>query len=153
MSPECQPCPMALSTPTLHAVNSLGISEELKEKLRDVMVDRHKVALGKTLGEGESPAAYTHPSELLRSCTSTLPPHYGKYSPHGPSEVSVSLWPPTGEFGAVMEGQLNQDDSILKVAVKTMKSELYAHIWDPQPLPYAPEKEESRKVNSKLATA
>ncbi|OBS82448.1 hypothetical protein A6R68_23555 [Neotoma lepida] len=55
----------------------LGISEELKEKLRDVMVDRHKVALGKTLGEGE--------------------------------------------FGAVMEGQLNQDDSILKVAVKTMK--------------------------------
>ena len=60
-------------------MNSLGISEELKEKLRDVMVDRHKVALGKTLGEGE--------------------------------------------FGAVMEGQLNQDDSILKVAVKTMKSE------------------------------
>lgn len=41
--------------PTPHAVNSLGISEELKEKLRDVMVDRHKVALGKTLGEGESP--------------------------------------------------------------------------------------------------
>lgn len=58
-------------------LNSLGISEDLKEKLRDVMVDRHKVALGKTLGEGE--------------------------------------------FGAVMEGQLNQDDSILKVAVKTMK--------------------------------
>ncbi|XP_060028304.1 tyrosine-protein kinase receptor UFO [Erinaceus europaeus] len=58
-------------------LNSLGISDELKEKLRDVMVDRHKVALGKTLGEGE--------------------------------------------FGAVMEGQLNQDDSILKVAVKTMK--------------------------------
>ncbi|XP_001372007.3 tyrosine-protein kinase receptor UFO isoform X1 [Monodelphis domestica] len=58
-------------------LNSLGISEELKEKLRDVMVDRHKVALGKTLGEGE--------------------------------------------FGSVMEGQLNQDDSILKVAVKTMK--------------------------------
>uniref|UniRef100_A0A8C0AGI2 Tyrosine-protein kinase receptor UFO n=1 Tax=Bos mutus grunniens TaxID=30521 RepID=A0A8C0AGI2_BOSMU len=58
-------------------LNSLGISEELKEKLRDVMVDRHKVALGKTLGEGE--------------------------------------------FGAVMEGQLNQDDSVLKVAVKTMK--------------------------------
>ncbi|XP_004620830.2 tyrosine-protein kinase receptor UFO isoform X2 [Sorex araneus] len=58
-------------------LNNLGISEELKEKLRDVMVDRHKVALGKTLGEGE--------------------------------------------FGAVMEGQLNQDDSILKVAVKTMK--------------------------------
>ncbi|XP_053253776.1 tyrosine-protein kinase receptor UFO isoform X1 [Podarcis raffonei] len=34
-------------------MNSLGISEELKEKLRDVMIDRHKVALGKTLGEGE----------------------------------------------------------------------------------------------------
>ncbi|XP_038623388.1 tyrosine-protein kinase receptor UFO [Tachyglossus aculeatus] len=58
-------------------LNSLGISEELKEKLRDVMVDRHKVALGKTLGEGE--------------------------------------------FGSVMEGQLNQDDHVLKVAVKTMK--------------------------------
>ncbi|KYO26298.1 tyrosine-protein kinase receptor UFO isoform B [Alligator mississippiensis] len=34
-------------------LNRLGISEELKEKLRDVMVDRHRVALGKTLGEGE----------------------------------------------------------------------------------------------------
>lgn len=45
--------------PSPHAVNSLGISEELKEKLRDVMVDRHKVALGKTLGEGESPQ-HTH---------------------------------------------------------------------------------------------
>lgn len=36
-----------------------------------------------------------------------------------------------------MEGQLNQDDSILKVAVKTMKSESVhtcAHIWDPHPL-------------------
>ncbi|EMP25278.1 Tyrosine-protein kinase receptor UFO [Chelonia mydas] len=63
--------------PDLGRVNSLGISEDLKEKLRDVMVDRHKVALGKTLGEGE--------------------------------------------FGSVMEGQLNQDDSVLKVAVKTMK--------------------------------
>lgn len=52
---------MAPSTPTSHAVNSLGISEELKEKLRDVMVDRHKVALGKTLGEGESPHnTHTH---------------------------------------------------------------------------------------------
>lgn len=28
----------------------------------------------------------------------------------------------SGEFGSVMEGQLNQDDYILKVAVKTMKS-------------------------------
>ncbi|XP_074872589.1 tyrosine-protein kinase receptor UFO isoform X2 [Carettochelys insculpta] len=58
-------------------LNSLGISEELREKLRDVMVERHRVALGKTLGEGE--------------------------------------------FGSVMEGQLNQDDCVLKVAVKTMK--------------------------------
>ena len=44
----------------------------------------------------------------------------------GCPEVIVSLWSPVGEFGAVMEGQLNQDDSILKVAVKTMKSE-YVH--------------------------
>ncbi|XP_041035275.1 tyrosine-protein kinase receptor UFO isoform X2 [Carcharodon carcharias] len=58
-------------------LNTLGISDDLKEKLRDVMIDRHKLALGKTLGEGE--------------------------------------------FGSVMEGQLNQDDYILKVAVKTMK--------------------------------
>ncbi|XP_071886125.1 LOW QUALITY PROTEIN: tyrosine-protein kinase receptor UFO [Anas platyrhynchos] len=60
-------------------LNSLGISEELKEKLRDVMVDSflHRVALGKTLGEGE--------------------------------------------FGSVMEGQLNQDNCVLKVAVKTLK--------------------------------
>ncbi|XP_019728327.1 tyrosine-protein kinase receptor UFO-like [Hippocampus comes] len=41
------------------------------------MVDRHKLTLGKTLGEGE--------------------------------------------FGSVMEGQLTQEDSVLRVAVKTMK--------------------------------
>ncbi|XP_057280579.1 tyrosine-protein kinase receptor UFO-like, partial [Pezoporus wallicus] len=29
----------------------LGISEELQEKLRDVTLDRHRLALGKTLGE------------------------------------------------------------------------------------------------------
>uniref|UniRef100_A0A8C1JJM0 receptor protein-tyrosine kinase n=1 Tax=Cyprinus carpio TaxID=7962 RepID=A0A8C1JJM0_CYPCA len=58
-------------------VNSLGISDELKQKLQDVMVDRHKLTLGKTLGEGE--------------------------------------------FGSVMEGSLTQEDSVLKVAVKTMK--------------------------------
>lgn len=34
------------------SVNSLGISDELKQKLQDVMVDRHKLTLGKTLGEG-----------------------------------------------------------------------------------------------------
>ncbi|KAK9521229.1 hypothetical protein VZT92_021052 [Zoarces viviparus] len=34
-------------------LNSLGISDELKQKLQDVMVDRHKLTLGKTLGEGE----------------------------------------------------------------------------------------------------
>ncbi|KAI3354022.1 hypothetical protein L3Q82_018584 [Scortum barcoo] len=58
-------------------LNSLGISDELKQKLQDVMVDRHKLTLGKTLGEGE--------------------------------------------FGSVMEGLLTQEESILKVAVKTMK--------------------------------
>uniref|UniRef100_A0A9J7WY10 receptor protein-tyrosine kinase n=1 Tax=Cyprinus carpio carpio TaxID=630221 RepID=A0A9J7WY10_CYPCA len=61
----------------LFSVNSLGISDELKQKLQDVMVDRHKLTLGKTLGEGE--------------------------------------------FGSVMEGSLTQEDSVLKVAVKTMK--------------------------------
>ncbi|XP_015241129.1 PREDICTED: tyrosine-protein kinase receptor UFO [Cyprinodon variegatus] len=58
-------------------LNSLGISDELKQKLQDVMVDRHKLTLGKTLGEGE--------------------------------------------FGSVMEGLLNQEEAVLKVAVKTMK--------------------------------
>uniref|UniRef100_A0A6Q2Y2R3 receptor protein-tyrosine kinase n=1 Tax=Esox lucius TaxID=8010 RepID=A0A6Q2Y2R3_ESOLU len=58
-------------------LNTLGISEELKQKLQDVMVDRHKLTLGKTLGEGE--------------------------------------------FGSVMEGSLIQEESVLKVAVKTMK--------------------------------
>ncbi|ETE57025.1 Tyrosine-protein kinase receptor UFO, partial [Ophiophagus hannah] len=38
---------------TTEATCDLGISEELKEKLQDVMIDRHRVALGKTLGEGE----------------------------------------------------------------------------------------------------
>ncbi|KAK6487663.1 tyrosine-protein kinase receptor UFO isoform X1, partial [Huso huso] len=58
-------------------LNTLGISDELKEKLQDVMVDRHRLTLGKTLGEGE--------------------------------------------FGSVMQGQLSQEDYVLKVAVKTMK--------------------------------
>ncbi|KAM6933351.1 tyrosine-protein kinase receptor UFO [Xenentodon cancila] len=58
-------------------LNTLGISDELKQKLQDVMVDRHKLTLGKTLGEGE--------------------------------------------FGSVMEGLLTQEESVLKVAVKTMK--------------------------------
>ncbi|KAJ8402184.1 hypothetical protein AAFF_G00370490 [Aldrovandia affinis] len=60
-------------------LNSLVISDELKQKLQDVMVDRHKLTLGKTLGEGE--------------------------------------------FGSVMEGLLTQEEFVLKVAVKTMKSE------------------------------
>ncbi|XP_048839362.1 tyrosine-protein kinase receptor UFO-like isoform X1 [Brienomyrus brachyistius] len=34
-------------------LNSLVISDELKQKLQDVMIDRHKLTLGKTLGEGE----------------------------------------------------------------------------------------------------
>ncbi|CAN8178674.1 unnamed protein product, partial [Coccothraustes coccothraustes] len=34
-------------------LNRLGISPELKERLRDVLVERHRVALGKTLGQGE----------------------------------------------------------------------------------------------------
>ncbi|XP_067102477.1 LOW QUALITY PROTEIN: tyrosine-protein kinase receptor UFO-like [Osmerus mordax] len=58
-------------------LNTLGISDDLKHKLQDVMVDRHKLTLGKTLGEGE--------------------------------------------FGSVMEGLLTQEESALKVAVKTMK--------------------------------
>uniref|UniRef100_A0A8C7LHN1 receptor protein-tyrosine kinase n=1 Tax=Oncorhynchus kisutch TaxID=8019 RepID=A0A8C7LHN1_ONCKI len=62
---------------TLSAVNSLVISDELKHKLQDVMVDRHKLTLGKTLGEGE--------------------------------------------FGSVMEGLLVHEETVLKVAVKTMK--------------------------------
>lgn len=45
-----------LQTPLIFfssSVNSLGISDELKQKLQDVMVDRHKLTLGKTLGEGD----------------------------------------------------------------------------------------------------
>uniref|UniRef100_A0A8C7UFG3 Receptor protein-tyrosine kinase n=1 Tax=Oncorhynchus mykiss TaxID=8022 RepID=A0A8C7UFG3_ONCMY len=38
---------------SLSTVNSLVISDELKQRLQDVMVDSHKLTLGKTLGEGE----------------------------------------------------------------------------------------------------
>ncbi|XP_033928004.1 tyrosine-protein kinase receptor UFO-like [Melopsittacus undulatus] len=58
-------------------LSRLGISEELQEKLRDVTLDRHRLALGKTLGEGE--------------------------------------------FGSVVEGQLQQESGVLRVAVKSMK--------------------------------
>ncbi|XP_031297105.2 tyrosine-protein kinase Mer [Camelus dromedarius] len=60
---------------TLH---SLGVSEELQNKLEDVVIDRNLLILGKILGEGE--------------------------------------------FGSVVEGDLNQQDGTSqKVAVKTMK--------------------------------
>lgn len=39
-----------------------------------------------------------------------------------PRHVCVLFVPP-GEFGSVMEGLLTQEESVLKVAVKTMKSE------------------------------
>ncbi|XP_059798200.1 tyrosine-protein kinase Mer isoform X2 [Balaenoptera ricei] len=59
-------------------VHSLGVSEELQNKLEDVVIDRNLLILGKILGEGE--------------------------------------------FGSVMEGNLNQQDGTSqKVAVKTMK--------------------------------
>lgn len=41
-------------------VNSLVISDELKQKLQDVMIERHKLTLGKTLGEGKSDPIVTH---------------------------------------------------------------------------------------------
>lgn len=76
-----------------------------------------------------------------RKCSSySIPPEVNGGVPP-PMHVKVSLWSPTGEFGAVMEGQLNQDDSVLKVAVKTMKSEYVhtcAHMWDPHPLTSGP---------------
>lgn len=34
-------------------VGNLGVSEELQEKLQDVMIVRNNLALGKILGEGE----------------------------------------------------------------------------------------------------
>ncbi|XP_014647103.1 PREDICTED: tyrosine-protein kinase Mer [Ceratotherium simum simum] len=59
-------------------LRSLGVSEELQNKLEDVVIDRNLLILGKILGEGE--------------------------------------------FGSVMEGNLNQQDGTSqKVAVKTMK--------------------------------
>ncbi|KAB0379335.1 hypothetical protein FD755_007119 [Muntiacus reevesi] len=59
-------------------LQSLGVSEELQNKLEDVVIDRNLLILGKILGEGE--------------------------------------------FGSVMEGNLNQEDGTSqKVAVKTMK--------------------------------
>ncbi|XP_038621556.1 LOW QUALITY PROTEIN: tyrosine-protein kinase Mer [Tachyglossus aculeatus] len=59
-------------------LSSLGVSEELQNKLEDVVIDRSLLTLGKILGEGE--------------------------------------------FGSVMEGNLNQPDGTCqKVAVKTMK--------------------------------
>ncbi|XP_045063873.1 tyrosine-protein kinase receptor UFO-like [Coregonus clupeaformis] len=75
---------------SLSTVNSLVISDELKQK--DVMVDRHKLTLGKTLGEGE--------------------------------------------FGSVMEGLLVHEQTVLKVAVKTMKisictrTEMEDFLWE-----------------------
>lgn len=56
----------------------------------------------------------------------------------------------------MMEGQLNQEDSVLKVAVKTMKSESACVCTrDPSPslglFPVRLRRQESRKVHGKLA--
>uniref|UniRef100_A0A8C3WRZ8 Tyrosine-protein kinase Mer n=1 Tax=Catagonus wagneri TaxID=51154 RepID=A0A8C3WRZ8_9CETA len=65
-------------------LQSLGVSEELQNKLEDVVIDRNLLILGKILGEGE--------------------------------------------FGSVMEGNLNQQDGTSqKVAVKTMKLDNFSH--------------------------
>ena len=77
-----------------------------------------------------------------RKCSSySVPPEVNGGGGVPPMHIQVSLWSPTGEFGAVMEGQLNQDDSVLKVAVKTMKSE-YVHtcapMWEPHPITSGP---------------
>lgn len=94
----------------ISTVNSLGISDELKQKLQDVMVDRHKLTLGKTLGEGEygftSWTAFIA-VDVLQACKIN----------------NNNVFMCAGEFGSVMEGLLTQEDSVLKVAVKTMKSE------------------------------
>ena len=52
-----------------------------------------------------------------------------------------------------MEGQLNQDDSVLKVAVKTMKSEYAhtcAHMWDPRPLTSGPSPVPLRRQKNRI---
>uniref|UniRef100_A0A667XZE1 receptor protein-tyrosine kinase n=1 Tax=Myripristis murdjan TaxID=586833 RepID=A0A667XZE1_9TELE len=55
-------------------LNSLGISDELKQKLQDVMVDRHKLTLGKTLGEGKFFAVFnTHRAQQLSHCLVFVP--------------------------------------------------------------------------------
>lgn len=72
------------------------------------MVDRHKLTLGKTLGEGEHYITVVGISELY--CLDS-----------GSDQIKACLC--AGEFGSVMEGLLTQEDSVLKVAVKTMKSE------------------------------
>ncbi|KAJ8366842.1 hypothetical protein AAFF_G00338960 [Aldrovandia affinis] len=57
-------------------LNSLGISDELKQKLADVMVDRHKLTLGKTLGEGEFGSVMegllTHEENVLKVAVKTM---------------------------------------------------------------------------------
>uniref|UniRef100_A0A8C7EC70 Tyrosine-protein kinase receptor UFO-like n=1 Tax=Nothoprocta perdicaria TaxID=30464 RepID=A0A8C7EC70_NOTPE len=71
-------------------LSSLGVSAELQEKLRDVLVEQDRVALGKTLGEGEmgtvSPPAPQFPCTLW--CPHTSCPHI-----HCPC-VAVALCPP-----------------------------------------------------------
>ncbi|KAM5165514.1 tyrosine-protein kinase Mer [Mantella aurantiaca] len=65
-------------------LSTLGISQDLQQKLEDVMVERSLLTLGKVLGEGE--------------------------------------------FGSVMEGELQYpDDTTQKVAVKTMKLDNFSH--------------------------
>ncbi|XP_072265557.1 tyrosine-protein kinase Mer isoform X2 [Pyxicephalus adspersus] len=65
-------------------LSTLGISQDLQQKLEDVMVERSLLTLGKVLGEGE--------------------------------------------FGSVMEGELqNPDETSQKVAVKTMKLDNFSH--------------------------
>ncbi|MGH0170911.1 UNVERIFIED_CONTAM: hypothetical protein FKN15_069417 [Acipenser sinensis] len=90
-------------------LNTLGISDELKEKLQDVMVDRHRLTLGKTLGEVNTLGISDDLKEKLQDVM--VDRH----------RLTLGKTLGEGEFGSVMQGQLSQEDYVLKVAVKTMK--------------------------------
>lgn len=59
---KCLLCPFFCLTKISFIVGSLGVSEELQEKLQDVVIVRNNLALGKILGEGKYHSSFGTPS-------------------------------------------------------------------------------------------
>lgn len=121
------PCPL---------VDCLGINDELKNKLQDVLIPERQLTLGHMLGKGNAykrTSADTRKHTHAQTCTQSLPislqcsavcPVGGRGEHQLTVCVCMHVCACAGEFGSVREALLKtEDSSIQQVAVKVLKCE------------------------------